>query len=776
MLFVLLLRRSPVRGQDAPAPALPTMTTIVPPSPTAALGRYGEVLVGLHTGMANRSIPLYTAKNYGGGDEVSIASNYHANGIRVDDVGGWVGLGWSLACGGVITRTVHGLADENQKRYLSQGKDRIQAYLAGGMSAAGLYTLQTELSDGKVDLEPDVYSFNFTGHTGQFAFDRSGQPALIPQQALKIEARTDTTGFKVTAEDGTEYHFLTTEESNTETIPNRLVPEAYISSWYLTRMNSVTGPAIRFVYSAPRDVRSPASTSKNREVMIHCNAQIPKPLGKVKSYPSETFATIGVATLRQIVLADQIATFYASARGDVAGMSKLDFIAVTTSSGTPIKRYHFQYDVVDRVFLTQVQEKFNAAVCVLPYKFAYFSFALPPLYLKQQDHWGYYNENAFSPPTLIPTTVLTVGAFTPGTTPQTVVVSGADRTPRASLTKLGMLTSITYPTGGTTAFDYGPHDYRYVNRRANPLRVTTQHRRVSARATKAIIEDSAQFRLAAEQVVNFGVSIDKGGDTRDLSYAEIAVYYRCLSCSSAVSAALTDITTQQQGQRTYRVSLPPGTYRVYAEYEQFRANSPGFASIWADYQDSTVTTSNKVSGGLRIRQVVSKASANALPLVKQYKYRLANDSLRSSGCAVFDTPAYQHYHLKQEITPNYQGSQLVRYCTLTSNNGARLGMTQGAPVGYSKVTVLEGTDGANGKTVHTFAAANSFPDKGDGDVFPFVPNNSFDYARGKPLEIVVYRRNDTAYEPVARTHWLKGTTLREASPWCGAADGDAAAC
>lgn len=758
-LVALLLIGHPGWGQTA-VPTLPAMTTIIPPSPTAAaLGRYGEVPVGLHTGLAEIAIPLYTAKNHSGGGVVDIALNYHAGGIRVDDMGSWVGLGWSLACGGVITRTVHGMADDNTKGYLRRGKDQIQAYLAGGMSDNGLYNLQVESADGKVDLEPDVYSYNFTGHTGQFIFDQAGQPALMPQQALKIEVRTDTTGFRITAADGTVYHFLTPEESGTETVPGRVEPEGYISSWYLTRINPVIGPPIKFRYSAPRDVRFPASISENKDVLVDCNMQVGRPIGKITPYPSETFATIGVVTLRQISLADQTVDFYASARNDVMGLSRLDSIGVSNLSGAFIKRYTFRYALTNRAFLTQVQEKFNAASSVPPYQFVYNTFTLPPLYAKQQDHWGYYNGNTASPPTLIPTTVLTVGAATGGADRRTLVIPGADRTPQFTLTKVGMLTSIAYPTGGTTSFEYEPNDYGQLNRRPNPVHVTTQPRRVSARATKAIRQDAAQFRLAAGQVVNFGVNIDKGGDTRDRSYAEVAVSYRCLTCSATGTAALTPITTQQ-GSRAYPVSLPPGTYRIYAEYEQSRANSPGFAAVWVDYQDSTGSTVNELSGGLRIRQIVSKASANALPWVKQYTYRFANDSLRSSGCAVFDTPAYQYTHTAEENTPNYEGLQLVTYCMLTANGGARVGMTQGAAVGYSEVTVVEGAGGANGKTVHTFTAANGFPDQGDGNLFPFAPNNSFDYQRGKPLEVLVYRRNGRTYEPVSRTQYGYSNSLR----------------
>ncbi len=76
------------------------------------------------------------------------------------------------------------------------------------------------------------------------------------------------------------------------------------------------------------------------------------------------------------------------------------------------------------------------------YKFTYNQFdSLPGYMSKKIDHWGYYNGVDY-------------------------IVNSADfsnyknqRAPNPAYLQVGMLTSITYPTGGITSFEYEPHSY-----------------------------------------------------------------------------------------------------------------------------------------------------------------------------------------------------------------------------------------------------------------------------------------------------------------------------
>ncbi len=100
-------------GQEA----MEQLDHIIPPSPdAAALARAADIPVSRYTGMPNVTIPLWTMK--GKSVSVAIALNYHSNGLRVAEVPGWTGQGWSLQAGGSITRSVQGNPDDWSNGYL----------------------------------------------------------------------------------------------------------------------------------------------------------------------------------------------------------------------------------------------------------------------------------------------------------------------------------------------------------------------------------------------------------------------------------------------------------------------------------------------------------------------------------------------------------------------------------------------------------------------------------------------------------------------------------
>ena len=95
-LAILLISYNLSVGQELPQ--------ITPPSPNAAsLGQYGDIPVSYYTGVPNISIPLYTINS--GEIKLPISLSYHSSGIKVTQEASWVGLGWALNAGGVITRS-----------------------------------------------------------------------------------------------------------------------------------------------------------------------------------------------------------------------------------------------------------------------------------------------------------------------------------------------------------------------------------------------------------------------------------------------------------------------------------------------------------------------------------------------------------------------------------------------------------------------------------------------------------------------------------------------
>ncbi|MEL7003568.1 MAG: RHS repeat domain-containing protein, partial [Bacteroidota bacterium] len=133
-------------------------------------------------------------------------------------------------------------------------------------------------------------------------------------------------------------------------------------------------------------------------------------------------------------------------------------IIVENKAGDIIKHYKFVYNYFEDNSQEGYRSKFLKLTEILEvdldgnertaYSFTYYgnpphrgSYAI--------DHLGFYNAQT-SNKHLIPTYTRAQGIAT---------VNGADRDPRGGASKVGMLESITYPTGGKTTFDYEAHDH-----------------------------------------------------------------------------------------------------------------------------------------------------------------------------------------------------------------------------------------------------------------------------------------------------------------------------
>ena len=88
------------------------LPTIIPPSPSvAALMKFEEIPVSNYTGIPDISIPLFstTGKH---GLPFNMTLNYSPSSVKMEEVAGYTGLGWSLFAGGTISRTVRDIPDE----------------------------------------------------------------------------------------------------------------------------------------------------------------------------------------------------------------------------------------------------------------------------------------------------------------------------------------------------------------------------------------------------------------------------------------------------------------------------------------------------------------------------------------------------------------------------------------------------------------------------------------------------------------------------------------
>lgn len=228
------------------------------PSPSAAaLGKFGDVPVSLATGTPQISIPTLTLR--GKTIEVPIALRYHASGVRVEEIGGWAGIGWALEAGGSITRTVRGLADEKAAGYYLTGHTWWSPSSWPTPSASNLAAIANE----SLDPEPDQFFFTFGGRSGEFVMGpTNGSPTsqmirTIPYQRLRIvpDSPSRLNSWEITSEDGTRYTFAASEWTTdfTTTNPAGEVPPHYGESF----VNNCAAPTNRRQFCVTRMNASP---------------------------------------------------------------------------------------------------------------------------------------------------------------------------------------------------------------------------------------------------------------------------------------------------------------------------------------------------------------------------------------------------------------------------------------------------------------------------------------------------------------------------------------
>lgn len=203
----------------------------ITPSPNScALAQYVDYPVSLYTGTPSINIPIHTIET--GPYSFPINLSYHASGIRVAQEATWVGLGWCLNAGGVITRTIRGKDDLGTGYYYNETD--IPDVVDGSVDSEYIRMsheygtpfpfLFPRLSR---DAEPDVFYYNFGGYTGRFYCKLGGHKLQQenpgsgfiysnPEDNLKIEeielqGTTTFIGFRVTVPDGTSYCFVQPE-------------------------------------------------------------------------------------------------------------------------------------------------------------------------------------------------------------------------------------------------------------------------------------------------------------------------------------------------------------------------------------------------------------------------------------------------------------------------------------------------------------------------------------------------------------------------------------
>lgn len=685
-------------------------TDIIPHSPEVeAFTKYDVMPVTLYTGLPQVSVPIYEIKTPH--FHIPISLSYNHNGYKPNEDASWVGLGWSIqGAGGVITKVIKGLPDDQV------GIQHYDSYLVPTVPFPRQWFLK-ELAEGRRDGEPDIYIFNFNGHSGKFTIinDKVYQ---FPDQQLIIKpvyaTATDysthpITSFEIIDELGDKYQFSTTETTHqTHEFNNPYVPP-YTSAWHLTQVASADGTET-IDYSYSEYYYKLPMTFQESLTAVYGVGSNPGVTWKQNNYAG---GFISDAKLISRIRSKTVTIDFIKgdvARIDMANSSNvfpLKKIVVNPSLGlSPLKAFeltHSYFGNNKKLKLISVTEK-NLYNPDLPfsdllsedgftgkkYKFDYDeSHTFPPNYSKGVDKWGYYNggdENA----QLIPYDYA-VNFQLPGRVAQY---------PYASL---GLLKKVTWPTGGTTVFTWEKNQTGGIKVNALPPTDASAIVSVTANANEAT-ESSTPFSIHVEQNVTVtyaSIVEDNSNYSPDYTLLKIfrgtGIHLELVYSSPPVPAG--------QAMNVDHVNLDAGDYvvKVYCQ--------PGIYDSYGriDYKNYSVINSLADGPGLRIKQVSNfddPASADPSTMrLYEYNGGVAQTNQIISGHSL---STHQCMNGVDETLPNLTPLTTVTYSAYYSPPLSSLLDQQ---FFYKQVTEINRDKHTNGKTVYQFKSyAEDFPE------------------------------------------------------------------
>ena len=762
--------------------------SISPVTPNAAsLGQYGDVPVSMYTGIPNIQIPIYQIQ--AGDITIPVNLSYHSGGVKVEDYCSWIGTGWSLNAGGVINREQRGDPDENMIDNYASNQADFNQLLNPSVSASTKQSIAyNHMSNGTpLDMESDIFNYNFGGASGKFFMDATGKIYPIGANKFKIQqdGRVNLTNtpfnsvFKrwiITDNKGIKYYFgsnsintVNTQEIVTNTASGAGSTSS-INSWYLTQIISPGRDTINFNYQAYS--YSTAITISNSEypglanftstsILNYASAlrltSIVYPNGKITFTPGGN---------RQDLPGDQVLdhiSIFETTRGNTYKLLKTFRLSTNNPTGisnTAAPDLYFRL-CLDSVNMYSADNKKNGS-----YILTYNNFSLLPSRTSNaQDLWGYYNGQTGNS-TLVP-------KYTVRKTDGSVygVVGDANRGADSVYSTYGVLTSITYPTGGTTTFNFETN-------RATVMQDSLLNFFISS--ASSVINKSYTFKLPDTTGVsiqassgNFTVGIPLPAST--WNFVGHVLPYGNNSCGNLPRPNINDgeyynpcftawiVGTQTDGTAVNNQILYfnnnttqvfPGTYHLVIK---FNAGSTGQAYVTANWQEqpSAQSQSNEwYVGGLRIRSMTNYDAVTNNVEVKTYKYTYSNNT-RSSG-TVENLPVFAYNVPVDIIGTNYYSPLRM----IASHSQSPLLTTQGSIVGYANVIEQIDNSGVLGENIYTYTSDDYFANDPslyeDGGIgatvnFPFPESTNYDWKRGLLKQKQVLANSGSMLNTVSNT-------------------------
>lgn len=739
---------------------------ILPPSPNAAsIGRYGGIDLSMATGTSNLSVPIYDyiAKDV----KVPFSLFYSSSGFKVDEMSGRVGTGWGLNAGGVITRTVYGAADESSQR-LSVPADFPARTRELINFMQGLYTSD---NIGPQDAQPDVFSFNFIGFSGRFILDKDLKPVLLEHSNLKIELDFTSMdwNFKITDASGIQYFFggkdasESTQKSMYGTGCGKSSGTSAKTAWYLKKIIHPKNETITFTYtyigtSYYASISQTIFSMNNLDHWACPGEQSHAPV--LDNSACQTQLQISGALLQEINSTSGAKVKFTYIDRKDGNDKLLSLIEVfKPSKSDAFKSFSFSYDYAIatsysniystgdaklnyRPFLTNLNEKSDGGALTKNHQFAYEDIqALPPRLSYAQDHYGFFNGKANSTLIPVPSNLALKDRFQNAT---------ANREVDPVFSKKGMLTKITYPTGGKDSIVYeGNQIYGEVTSYPpqTSLRSYAFNTAIGGAGTTNYSE-LAYVGFAQEATITGACFSDNsgGGDSRH-DKGTVTVY------DEADNVVFNIYLNTGESYNKILYLSQGKSYKIKTNSSGIKVGTSGtMLYMGGDIKHEMM---NVNTGGVRVAKVISSDAVKNVSNVKKYFYSKLETPNISSGGAIY-TQVYEKYFKVYSVCTNGYPSNDLNYYSFYSMYSNTLNnnyINASSPISYRSVIESFGENFENGGIEHqyTFYADTRAYQLVGTDPIMGAPMSSNAWRNGKEIYQQVFKMKGAAYIPVKKT-------------------------
>jgi len=488
LLFLVCINSNSLYSQNQYARYL----TGVKSPEASSLSQFGQIPVSLFNGTVNIEIPVIEIEC--GDIKIPVKLRYNSMGHRPSLHPGWLGLGWEMDTGGILTRQVNNVKDE-------------KAYVFPRSNYGAYWDFAHGQTTDIQDKFPDAFNFSVNGLSGSFYMNANGEWKVKSKENRKFTVEATLTSnyniyapvsgitttlprvftkFVITTDDGTQYTFGNDARAMEFSIPALINagalpdPPSYpaylienppeyeieVNTWYLKTVVSPKGRTLTYNYETGNylnlnqhiqtqmfyhDTGNPNDLENNaaRQVAVsrHYLSEI-----VTDNLITYTFSTSLSNELPRPYLANNYANtdfnnFFYSTPAINFTYCKLDTV-IAKYNGSVINKtaFDFIHNSGERLKLKTVRYLSATNNELSRYKLEYNSKPLPSYDTGKEDHWGFYNGKPLLALTFPPNQAIGDAYF-------------QSREPDSSFVNAEIIKKITYPTGGSSQFEFEAHQY-----------------------------------------------------------------------------------------------------------------------------------------------------------------------------------------------------------------------------------------------------------------------------------------------------------------------------